>query len=86
MTKLYLSGPKSEVITAVGTENGNGNIVAKSKTNKFLSSWTLSNSQRQKKKPQRQYSNAFPCPMIRSETLESPEGSGSSINDVTSFS
>jgi len=81
---MAVLGPKSEVITAVGTENGNGNIVAKSKTNKFLSSWTLSNSQRQKKKPQRQYSNAFPCPMIRSETLESPEGSVSSLGLVHS--
>ena len=57
--------------------------MAKSKTNKFLSSWTLSNNQK-KKKPQRQYSNAFPCPIIRSETLESPEGSVSSLGLVHS--
>ncbi len=52
------------------------------KRRKFLS--TLSLGSQKKKRPQRQYSNAFPCPIIRSDTLDSPEGSMSSLGLVHS--
>ena len=79
---LGTAGPPSSIGTfgTKGPLDHQGNEVPKK--GKFWS--TLSLNQRSKKKPQRQFSNAFPCPIIRSETLDSPEGSVSSLGLVHS--
>ena len=56
--------------------------VSPKRKQKFLSNLSLNT--KRKKPTQRQYSNVFPCPMIRSELLDSPEGSASTLGLVHS--
>lgn len=74
---------KADEIISMAILNSNSASSAPKKKAKFLSTLSL-NQKKPRRMPQRQYSNAFPCPMIRSETLESPEGSVSSLGLVHS--
>ena len=54
------------------------NSPCKTNGKKFWSTLSLSTGNKKKKPPQRQYSNAFPCPLnVRSIELDSPPNSSS---------
>ena len=60
--------------TTTTTENS----PCKTNGKKFWSTLSLSTGNKKKKPPQRQYSNAFPCPLnVRSIELDSPPNSSS---------
>ena len=71
------------IITAEA-DTGKSASASKARPNKFFGGLSVSPNSRKKPKPQRQYSNMFPCPMIRSVDLDSPEGSVSSLGLVNS--
>lgn len=85
---MAVLGPTSGLASAPAASTGKtASSSSSSKRRNFWSTLSLQaggGGGNKKKRPQRQYSNAFPCPMIRSDTLDSPEGSVSSLGLVHS--